>query len=73
MKLKIKQIINILSFLLLTNTQFSQAHNPLNGGCKDHCKEPVESITIEKKSNYLNEKNQIKDNYSCLNKSLCRG
>ena len=73
MKSKIKQLMNLIFLLLLTNTQFSQAHNSLNGGCKNHCKESVTPITKVKELDNVNVKNQIEDNYSCLTKSLCRG
>ena len=73
MKSKIKQLMNLIFLLLLTNTQFSQAHNSLNGGCKNHCKESVTPITKVKELDNINVKNQIEDNYSCLTKSLCRG
>ena len=71
MKLKIIQKI-YLFFLLLINTQFSQAHNTSNGGCNNHCQEII-PITIENDLNNNNDKNQTQDNYSCLNTSLCRG
>ena len=73
MKTKIKQAMNLIFFILITNTQFSQAHNSLNGGCKNHCKESVTPITKVKELDNINVKNQIEDNYSCLTKSLCRG
>ena len=73
MKSKIRQAINLISFILITNTHFLQAHNSLNGGCKNHCKEPVSPITKVKELDNINVKNQIEDNYSCLTKSLCRG
>ena len=73
MKSKIKQIMNLVFLLSITNTQFSQAHNTLNGGCKNHCKESVTPITKVKELDNINVKNQIEDNYSCLTKSLCRG
>ena len=73
MKSKIKQAMNLIFFILITNTQFSQAHNSLNGGCQDHCKESFTPITKVKELDNSNVKNQIEDNYSCLNKSLCRG
>ena len=73
MKSKIKQAMNLIFLLLITNTQFSQAHNSLNGGCKNHCKESVTPITKVKELDNINVKNQIEDNYSCLTKSLCRG
>ena len=49
MQLKIKQTINLLFFILITNTHFLQAHNFLNGGCKNHCKERIKTLTVEKK------------------------
>ena len=73
MKSKIRQQINLIFFILITNTQFLQAHNSLNGGCKNHCKELVTPITQVKELDNSNVKNQIEDNYSCLTKSLCRG
>ena len=73
MKSKKRQAINLIFFILITNTQFSQSHNSLNGGCKDHCKESVTPITKAKDLNNINDKNQIEDDYSCLTKSLCRG
>ena len=73
MKSKIEQVINLIFFILITNTQFSQAHNSLNGGCKNHCKGSVSPVTKVKELDNINNKNQIEDNYSCLTKSLCRG
>ena len=73
MKSKIRKTINLFFFILITNTQFLQAHNFVNGGCKNNCKESYLQNNFEKKFENINNKNQIKDNYSCLNKSLCRG
>ena len=73
MKSKIRQTINLFFFILITNIQFTQAHNSLNGGCKAHCKESLIPITIENNLNNISNKNQIEDNESCLSKSLCRG
>ena len=73
MESKIRQTIYLFFFILITNTQFSQAHNSLNGGCNDHCKESVIPISIENNLNNISNKNQIEDNDSCLSKSLCRG
>ena len=69
MKSKIGQIINIFFFILITNSQFLKAHDSFNGGCKNHCHESDKANILEK--NY--DKNQNEDEYSCLNKSLCRG
>ena len=73
MKTKIKQAMNLIFLILITNTNFLQAHNSLNGGCKRHCKDSVTPITKVKELDNINIKNQIEDNYSCLTKSLCRG
>ena len=73
MKSKIKQIFNLTFFILIMNTNFSQAHDTLNGGCNNHCEESFLQNNIEKKLENINDKNQIGDNYSCLTKSLCRG
>ena len=73
MKSKIKQAMNLIFLLLITNTQSLQAHNSFNGGCKNHCKESLTPITNVKELDNINVKNQIEYNYSCLTKSLCRG
>ena len=73
MKSKIKQAMNLVFLFLITNTQFSQGHNSLNGGCNNHCEELVTPINKVKELDNINVKNQIEDNYSCLTKSLCRG
>ena len=73
LKSKIRKKINLVFFILITNTQFLQAHNSVNGGCKNNCEESYLQNNFEKKLENINNKNQIKDNYSCLNKSLCRG
>ena len=72
MKSKIRKLIYPCFFILITNTQFSQAHNSLNGGCKNHCEESSLRNNLEKNFENINN-NKIEDNYSCLNKSLCRG
>ena len=73
MKLKIERKIYLFFFILITNTHFLQAHNFLNGGCKNHCEEAIKTLTTENEFNKDSIKNQIEDNDSCLIKSLCRG
>ena len=73
MKSKIRQSINLIFLILITNSQFSLAHNYVNGGCKNHCEKLFLQKNLEKKLENFNDKNQIEDNYSCLTKSLCRG
>ena len=70
MKSKTRHAIYLFFFILITSTQFSRAHNSFNGGCKNHCKKSVSSTNSAKE---LDNINQFEDNYSCLNKSLCRG
>ncbi len=73
MKSKIRKTIKLFFFILITNIQFSQAHNSLNGGCKAHCEESLIPIIIENNLKNISDKNQIENNDSCLSKSLCRG
>ena len=73
MKSKKKLFFNFIFLLLITSTNFSQAHNSFNGGCKNHCDEKVKVNIMKKKSENINKKNQFEDSYSCLRKSLCRG
>ena len=73
MKSKIKQTFKLILFIFLINIHFLQAHDLFNGGCKNHCKESVKPLIINKKLNNSSDKNQIEDNDSCLSKSLCRG
>ena len=54
MKSKMRQAINLIFFIFITNTQFLQAHNSLNGGCKNHCKESVTPITKVKELDNIN-------------------
>ena len=69
MKFKINQVFKLILFIFLTNSFYLKAHDSFNGGCKDHCEMP-----ISKEYNlFNNDKKQIEDNYSCINKSLCRG
>ncbi len=68
-----KRVFNLIFFILITNTHFLQAHDSFNGGCRNHCKDSVKQLTIQKILNNISNKNQIDDNNSCLNKSLCRG
>ena len=73
MKKNIKLTFKLLFFILITNTNFLEAHDSFNGGCKNHCNDSVKPLTMEKKLNNISNKNQIEDNDSCLSKSLCRG
>ena len=67
------QIYKLIFLLLLTSISNLYAHNLFNGGCKNHCKESVKPLIINKELNKSSYKNQIEDNDSCLSKSLCRG
>ena len=73
MKSKIKHIFHLIFLILITNTNFLGAHDFFNGGCKNHCLEKVKPTKTEKILDKINYNIQIGDNYSCLNKSLCRG
>ena len=73
MKYKIKQTLNLILFILFTNTNFLQAHDSFNGGCENHCRESIRPLIMNKELNNIINKNQVEDNNSCLIKSLCRG
>ena len=73
MKSKIKQIFKLILIIFLTNTHFIEAHDLFNRGCKNHCKESVKPLIMNKELNNSGYKNQIEDDDSCLSKSLCRG
>ena len=73
MKSKIKQTFKLILFILLTNNHLLQAHDSINGGCKNHCDESVKQLIMNKELNNISNKDQIEDNDSCLSKSLCRG
>ena len=73
MKSNIKQTFKLILFILLTNTYFLKAHDSFNGGCKNHCKESVKPLIMNKELNNISNKDQVEDNDSCLSKSLCRG
>ena len=70
---KLRKTINLILFILITNTQFSLAHKAFDGSCNNNCEESFLKRKLKKKSINLYNKNLIKDNYSCLKKSLCRG
>ena len=55
MKSKIKQTINLFFFILITHTQFSRAHNNLNGGCNNHCEESFLQHNFENKLENIND------------------
>ena len=73
MKKHIKQNFKLIFFILITSTSSIQGHDLFNGGCKNHCKDSIKPLIMKKKLNNISNKNQIDDNNSCLNKSLCRG
>ena len=73
MNSKIKQTFKLILINFLTNTHFLEAHDSFNGGCKNHCKESVKPLNMNKELNNSGYENQIEDDDSCLSKSLCRG
>ena len=73
MKSKIKKTLKLTLIIFLTNTHFLEAHDLFNGGCKNHCKESIKPLIMNKELNNSGYKNQIEDDDSCLSKSLCRG
>ena len=73
MKSYFNQIYKIIFLLLLTNISNLYAHNLFNGGCKEHCEQKVKLTNNENKLNGVNDRIDIENKNSCLNKSLCRG
>ena len=73
MKSYFYQFFKIIFLLLLTNISNLHAHNLINGGCKSHCRQKVESINNEKNLKNFDDQINIESKNSCLNKSLCRG
>jgi len=73
MKFSFYQIYKIIFLLFLTNISNLYAHNLINGGCKEHCRQKVQGIINETKLNNVTDQMDIENKNSCLNKSLCRG
>ncbi len=73
MKSKINQFFKITLYILISNTYSLKAHDSFNGGCKRHCDHSINAIKEVSNQIYKKDKREIKDNYSCLKKSLCRG
>ena len=67
------KIYKIIFLLFVINTSYLNAHNLINGGCKEHCAKKVKAINNENKLNNLKDQMDIESKNSCLNKSLCRG
>jgi len=67
------QIYKIVFLLLLINIPNLDAHNLVNGGCKEHCGRKVKVINIKNKLKNFDDQINIETKNSCLNKSLCRG
>ena len=67
------QIYKIIFLLLLTHVSNLYAHNLINGGCKEHCRQKVEVMNNKNKLKNIDDQINIESKNSCLNKSLCRG
>ena len=73
MILKINQIYKLFLYVILLNICNLYAHNYFNGSCKDHCDKKIKSTINENFYINKNYQKEVDNNYSCLNKSLCRG
>ena len=73
MKFNFYQIYKIIFLFFLTNISNLYSHNIVNGGCKEHCEDKVQSKNNENKLNNFYYQLEIDMKNSCLNKSLCRG
>ena len=73
MKTYFCQVYKIIFIFLLLDISNLYAHNSLNGGCKEHCKQKVKVINNKNKLKNIEDRIYIESKNSCLNKSLCRG
>ena len=73
MKSYFYQIYKIIFLLLLINISNLNAHNLINGGCKEHCGQEVKLKSNKNKLRNVDDQIYIESKNSCLNKSLCRG
>ena len=73
MKFILYQIRIIVFLLFLINVPNLNAHNLINGGCKEHCGKNFKAINNDNILNNKNDKNNNESKNSCLNKALCRG
>ncbi len=69
----LNKILKLIFIVFFTNFSNLYSHNYINGGCQDHCEAKVKSIINQNNSINDNDQEQINTNYSCVNKSLCRG
>ena len=72
-KFNLFQIFQLISILLLINISTLHAHNLLNSGCDKQCRKKIKINKNENKLNGVNDRIDIENKNSCLNKSLCRG
>ena len=74
MRLKLKIFINLFILFFSFEILEINAHNNINGGCKDHCSNFFNKSGNENKiKNFKKDKKLIKEQNSCVNNSLCRG
>ena len=74
MRLKFKILINLFILFFSFEILDIKAHNNSNGGCKNHCFTLLDKIDNQNKIKiFKKNKKLIKEQNSCLNKSLCRG
>ena len=67
------QIYKIVFPLLLLNVPFLNAHNLVNGGCKEQCGLKLKVINNKNILKNVDDQVDIDSKNSCLKKSLCRG
>ena len=73
LKTNIYQLFKLIFLIYLANNSYLFAHNFFNGGCGNHCESKVKKIINKNKLKNINYQNQLDNDNSCLNKSLCRG
>ena len=74
MRFDFKILLSIIIVFFSFEVIEIKAHNNINGGCKDHCFNIINSKSNDSKIKVIkNNKKVIREKNSCLNNSLCRG
>ncbi len=74
MSLKLKIFTNLLIIFLPFEILEIKAHNIINVGCNDNCSTIIMKKGTNQKIKFLKKNEKLKrEQYSCVNNSLCRG
>ena len=74
MRFKLKIFISLVILFFSYQILEIKAHNTNNGGCKEYCSKSINKKSNKNKFKILKiNKKYIREQNSCVNKSLCRG